>query len=63
METFFLDCGFSKNDADNYSSLFQQNCIEKNQFSSLNHELLREMGINVIGHRIKYKFMILIFQL
>lgn len=53
-ESFFLNCGFEEKDVGLYSSLFQKHCIEENQLSLLTHELLKEMGIDIIGHRIKY---------
>jgi hypothetical protein len=49
----FLELGFEPHEAATYCELFKKHAITENEVSSLDHQLLKEMGIEKIGHRIR----------
>jgi len=50
---FFMRCGIPKDRSIKYSRNFNENGIDDSVFPHLNHELLKEVGVDVLGDRLK----------
>ncbi len=51
--SFFMARGLSSIDTQIYVEIFEEHAIMQDDVAELTHELLKEMGIELIGHRIK----------
>lgn len=50
---FFISAKINENAAETYAKAFILHDIELNMGGELNHQLLAEIGITLVGHRIK----------
>ncbi|KAJ7380697.1 hypothetical protein OS493_007065 [Desmophyllum pertusum] len=48
-EAFFKECGIKDDHAEQYAKLFDENRIQESHIPELNKELLKDLGISVIG--------------